>query len=83
MGDRRRQALRVPFAGKLKLEFHGAKITSDVGLPAFRELGGAFRVRGSFRLTRWSLCVGWPTSDGSETPKPRSLEDASAYENSE
>ena len=30
MGDRRKQALRVQFDGKLKLEFHGAKITSDV-----------------------------------------------------
>ncbi len=44
MGDRRKQALRVQFDGKIKLRFHGAKITSDAGLIAFRELDEAFRL---------------------------------------
>ncbi len=44
MGDMRKQALRVQFDGKLKLEFHGARITSDAGLIAFRELDEAFRL---------------------------------------
>jgi hypothetical protein len=43
MGDGREQALRVQFDGKLKVEFHGAKITSDAGLLGSRELDEAFR----------------------------------------
>jgi len=44
MGDRRKRALRVQYDGKLRLEFHGAKITSDAGLLPFRELDEAFRL---------------------------------------
>jgi hypothetical protein len=44
MGDRRKRALGVQFDGRLKLEFCGATITSDVGLLPFRELDEAFRL---------------------------------------
>jgi len=44
MGDRRKHALRVQFDGRLRLRFHGAKITSNAGLLAFRELDEAFRL---------------------------------------
>ena len=40
----RKRALRVQFDGKFKLDFQGAKITSDAGLLPFRELDEAFRL---------------------------------------
>lgn len=41
MGERKKDALRVNFDRKLKLEFHGVKVTSDAGLLTFRELDEA------------------------------------------
>ncbi len=41
MGDARKDALRVEFDSRIKLEFHGAAVTSDAGLVAYRELDEA------------------------------------------
>ncbi len=37
MGERKKDALRVNFDSKLKLEFHGVKVTSDAALLTFRD----------------------------------------------
>ncbi len=42
MGERKKDALRVNFDRKLKLEFHGVKVASDAGLLAYRELDESF-----------------------------------------
>ena len=41
MGERKKYALRVDFDGQMRLECHGANVTSDAGLLAYRELDEA------------------------------------------
>ena len=43
MGEARRDALRVGFDRAVKLEFHGARVSSDAGLFPYRDLDDAAR----------------------------------------
>ena len=53
MGERRKDAFRVNFDRKLKLEFHGTKVTSDAGPLAYRELDEAL---GLTRMIQSDFC---------------------------
>ena len=44
MGEAAKGALRVGFEGSIKLEFHGAKVSSDAGLFPYRDLDEAMQL---------------------------------------
>ena len=54
MGDREKASLRLQFNPQIRLEFHGATITSDAGLLAFRELDTCFSIGAAVSLVAGS-----------------------------
>ena len=51
MGDGEKASLRLQFNPKVRLAFHGATITTDAGLLAFREFDDALGLPKSLRTT--------------------------------
>ena len=58
MGEAGKRPLRLQFAPRLELEFHGARVTSDAGLLAYRELDEAL---GFSTIAAEALSAGWRT----------------------
>ena len=52
-GEGKESPLRVAFDRRIKLEFHGARITSDGGLLAYRELDDAFGLTAMAASSTW------------------------------
>lgn len=58
MGEAGRDALRVGFEGTIKLEFHGAKVSSDAGLFPYRDIDEAAEMGRISTIAKPRLGVG-------------------------
>jgi hypothetical protein len=60
-GAAKKEGLRVTFDGRVKVEFHGSKVTSDAGLLAYRDLDAALGLTdlGDDVLHDWRTDIRW------------------------
>jgi hypothetical protein len=58
MGEARKDALRVGFDRAIKLEFHGARVSSDAGLFPYRDLDDAARLTESGAARLFDFRIG-------------------------
>jgi len=58
MGEARKDALKVGFDNRLRLEFHGAKVSTDGGLFPYRELDDAAQLTESGAVRLFDFCTG-------------------------
>ena len=59
MGEARKDALRVGFDRAIKLEFHGARVSSDAGLFPYRDLDDAARLTESVGADLFDFRTGY------------------------
>ncbi len=53
-GESKQGCLRVDFGRRLKLEFHGSRVTTDAGLLAYRELDASVElIPAAFNIDRY------------------------------
>src|SRR3954463_3047987 len=64
MGDCQTEPLRPQFDRRLRLEFHGANVTSDAGLLAYRELDDALQLTATAADTQRDTRTGRNTHHG-------------------
>jgi hypothetical protein len=64
MGEARKDSLRLDFDRRLKLEFHGTKVTSDAGLLAYRELDEALGLTSAIESELRDIRTGKNTQHG-------------------